>query len=714
MTIGLDFETYSDVDIKRHGLDRYMSDPSFTVLLGCVADQDDIVDVFDFIFDGPNEALSMLRRRLRGEIVSAHNASFERGVLKFLGIDVDQEGIVILDSAVIARAMGAAGKLEAAVPQLLVGREKVELGAHLIQIFCVPTKENKGRPYTMEEIISDMELHEKWLEFRDYCAADAMLSREIVDEYEDQIRAEELLENELVTQRMNDIGWFVDIAAVQEMHRRYKINVTELETSFRFLYDDPANPLNVNSYQQLQKWCAERGVRAKSFDQLHVNKLLLRLRAKLQEPAFLASVQQGDSKACAQTIQYGVVIALLELKQELGGSSLSKLQTILDQVGPGNRLRGQYLHIGAGQSYRTTGRGVQMQNLPRLEEQLGAMEELTLYQDMPWTNAKLARNIRQCFMAENETDLLIVGDFKSIESRGLAYLAGENWKLEAYRQDKDMYKMLATTFQSFGGVEYDQVTKKQRQAGKVGELACGYGAGPQAVADFAEKMGILMSVQEAGEIVHDWRDANPEIVRFWYALDNALHQVVENDQSSYVVLLPHDKGKVIIQKEFTPDSLKKQHPGAQSIKLVVERDGELYLSRFFHGCYMRGRDVCYYKPSELKSGDLWRARMNTPPHAWYKLYGGKLAGILTQSFCREMFFDALRRVDAWTQSVSNVRLIGQFHDEIVLEWTDFMQSTGPAWTMADTVYELDQLMSQTIWTDFPIATDVQSARRYIK
>ena len=119
---------------------------------------------------------------------------------------------------------------------------------------------------------------------------------------------------------------------------------------------------------------------------------------------------------------------MLRTKQVLGGSSLKKLKVILDTVGPDGVLRDQYMHCGAGQSFRTSGRGVQMQNLKRLPPQPRGIAELFDPQQ-DWTNEELAENVRQCFTAHHPQGSLIVGDFSSVESRGLAYLAGEQWKL---------------------------------------------------------------------------------------------------------------------------------------------------------------------------------------------------------------------------------------------------------------------------------------------
>lgn len=702
--LGLDFETFSDVDIKTHGMYRYMESPLFTTLCGVISWPDGRRTTFDFV-QHPHEVqyLKQVLAEQKTEKIVAHNAPFEIAVCQKLELDVPATRFI--DSAVIARGVGAGSKLEAAAPQLL-DMPKLEMGHDLIRLFSIPNKENGGKPFTWQQIIADATLYQKWLDFIEYCGMDAELSRNIGEEYWPDLIPQESRFVRL-TQRMNDTGWYVDQQLVVEMQRRYQENLGSLLDDFHQRMGTDPKTFNVNSYTQLQKWCAARGVRAKSFDKDNVPKLIRQVQRRID------TTPPADPKL----VGYYEVMALLELKRELGGSSLSKLQTILDQTSADGRLRGQYLHIGAGQSYRTSGRGVQMQNLPRLGKVLGDTNELFVG-GPHWTNSQLSQNLRQCFMAEDPSGQLVVGDFSSVESRGLAYLAGEVWKLDAYGKGKDIYKMLATTYQSFGGVAYEDVTKEQRQAGKVGELACGYGAGAGAVQGFAEKMGIDMTEDEAATIVRDWRAGNSAVTRFWKELDTLLHRVMLGERTANLIL-PHG-GEVILTETRTPKSLLAQHPGAKSIELaVIAPGGADWLTRVFHGCYYRGKDVCYYKPSELKGGDVWRARMTTPPHAWYKLYGGKLAGILTQSFCRELFFHSLENFARISRRATNVQLVGQFHDEIVVEWSP-IDSVPPAqryqaWSLDDVLAELNTAMSDPgPWRGFPLAADIKYAHRYIK
>lgn len=696
--IGLDFETYSATDLPTHGLERYVSCPTFQPLLastcGHVGNGGRFYSAFDFVND--DTAVERLSHELYGKTIVAHNADFERRVLRWLGIDLPAKRFI--DSAVVARAAGAGSKLEAAAPQLL-NVDKMEEGRHLIRLFSMPGKyqEENGHGKFDPRIIEDHSF--EWRQFLQYCQLDAKLGLRIAAEYLDRLTEKEL-GYAAVTMEMNDVGWPVDIELVEEMNRRYLENQQLALTDFLQTHDPfvgTEQQLNLNSLKQLKEWCAKRGIRTTSFDEKHVAALQRRIEKKLD------TMSTTDPKY----LSYHEVLALLKTKQILGRSSLKKLRTILDTAVEG-RLKGQYLHCGAGQTLRTSGRSVQMQNLKRLGGQVEDVSVLIDDPDSEWNNEQLAKNIRQVFTASEKGGRLIVGDFSSVESRGLAYLAKESWKLDSYRQGDDLYKVLASKIYN---VPYENVDKGQRQVGKVGELSCGYGAGSGAVLTFAENMGVTMSEGEAQQLVNDWRQANPEIVRFWQLLDEMLHAAVAGAPSR--VLFLHDGLRLQVRSTTTPESLLKQHPGAQSIMLqVMHNDGTVFLRRYFHGCYERGRNVCYYKPSERKTGDLWRQRYMDPKTKqlrFYELYGGKLAGILTQSFCRELFFQSLHNVHDWCQRYESVTLVGQFHDEIVVDWRPHDL------TLAQAKADLERMMSDPgRLKSFPLAAEIKDDYRYTK
>lgn len=697
--IGLDFETYSATDLEKHGLDRYINDPDFTPLIASAVGGGSSgyrFERFDFVHD-----MAGSRRRL-GQIANdcafvAQNAGFEEAVLDWLGIKPTHR---VLDSAVVARAAGAGSKLEAAAPQLL-GIDKLDEGRRLIKLFSVPGKyQEKHGTRAFHTDVIDEHLND-WDLFAKYCDIDAKLGLNIVEDYGGWVISSEHVFAE-ITRKMGRRGWPVDIDTVKEMQRRYLENQEIQLEQFRQQHN--AADLNLNSLKQLKEWCAARGVKATSFDKAHVERLLKRIDKKL------ATMALEDPK----TNGYCQVRDLLHTKQVLGGSSLKKLQTILDTVGEDGRLRDQYLHCGAGQTLRTTGRSVQMQNLKRIGGEPADMDELE-DDEVEWDNTKLAANLRQVFTASHPDGQLLVGDFSSVESRGLGWIAEADWKVTAFRQGKDLYKVLATKI--FPGLAYDAVTKPQRQTGKVGELSCGYGAGPGAVQSFASGMGVELSEGEATKLVGDWRAANPEVVELWKALDDMLHAVVEREElrASHTF---QGTWQVQLRQVAMPISLVRQHPkGAVSVMLrVLDDQGEVFLMRIFHGCYMRGRNVGYYRASERKTGDLWRNHFTDPKTKqtrFYEIYGGKLAGILTQSFCRELFFRTLRRVEEWTEMFPNIEVIGQFHDEIVLDWWPTPYAGGI--TLKQAKADFERIMSDPgIVVGFPLAAEIKSDYRYTK
>lgn len=702
--IGLDFETYSDVDLPKHGLDRYISSPYFLPLIASVAKQGVSGRTYTQryqLFDHRDQRQFQndINHAVRcGVKIVAHNSGFEMAVLGSMNIQLGADNFV--DSAMVARAAGAESKLEVAAPQL-IGMDKLEVGWSLIKLFCMPGpyQEKHNTRAFVPDIVLDHPA--EWDLFGQYCDVDANAGLTIAEQWGHVLTGRELRFQQ-VTQRMNEEGWHVDLDAVQEMQRRYLENQERALEDFRQRHN--AADLNLRSLAQMKKWCADRGVKITSMDEAHVARYRKAIEKKLYASVPLAPVTAAG---------YQQVLDLMSTKQILGGSSLSKLETIMNMTGEDGRLRDQYLHCGAGQTLRTTGRGVQMQNLKRIGDEPADMDELfDDYAD--WDNELMARNLRQVFTAEKPDGFLIVGDFASVESRGLAWLAGAQWKTTAFKENKDLYKVLASSMFS---VPYDAVSKEQRQTGKVGELSCGYGAGPQAVRDFAVGMGVEFEEGEATKLVHDWRNTNPEIVKFWGELDRMMHESLEVTAVTRQYNLP-DGFVLQIGRAQTPKSLwdqaKTEGRDVQSLSLEVWYGGMLFLRRFFHGCYPHGRNVRYYRPTERKTGKLWKDSYRHPKSkqiVHYELYGGKLSGILTQSFCRELFMQALEEVDLWCRQHDELRLVGQFHDEIVVDW----RPSPYGLTLETAKRSLNSRMSDPGEAfSFPLAAEIKHDYRYTK
>lgn len=705
MSVGLDFDTFGTRNLKVVGLDNYINDPEFRVLIAS-AHHGTHVQHWDFVTNRDerrklniqeHEAMLEAFRDYAASLpFVAHNASFERAVIE--RCNLGNPRLVVSDSAVISRALGAGEKLEHAAPQLL-GVDKMPDGARLIQKFSVPQKDG----YVYIDHVEDW-TDEDWADwdlFGKYCNLDAELSFRINLHWGGYIPFTEW-EYERRTQAMNDVGWPVDADLIHRMIEQRDKNLARIEQEFRLTMG--ADDLNFRSTPQLRAWCRERGVNAQSFDEIHVEQLLKRINSRIEK---LYVTGSQAPRIQQQLSNYTNVRYMLRVKQELGGTSLSKLDTILRLMNEDGRLRGQYMHVGAGQTFRASGRGAQLQNLKKLGKVPGDVDGSL----DGWDNGELARNLRQVFLASHTDGQIIVADLKSVESRGLAYIANAEWKLKAFHEGKDMYLVQAA---SMFGIPYELVSPEQRTPGKVGELSCGYGAGDGAIARFAEKMHIAMTEAEAGEVKTKWRDSNPEAVELWRMLDDALHDVVERKHENAVFRVgPDHEWFVILQQEPTPKSLREQMPEAQTMSMSLrDARGNTILKRWFQGCYMDGRDVCYHKPSDLKGGKLWVDIWHKDGKSGrYKLYGGKLTGILIQSFCREIFYRGLDLLYGFFADYSNVRIIGQFHDEIVVEWWP----TPNGLSLDAAMGLMRSAMGNTrLVPGFPLEADVHAAPRYIK
>jgi DNA polymerase bacteriophage-type len=680
--IGLDFETYGSRDLTKVGLHNYVDDPLFQPLVAVAVPPFGVAQVFDFIQDGHDNTVSRLADYLRDVTqIAAHNAGFERAVLKRIGIDIPAEKFT--DTAVIAAYHGAGRSLEAAASQLL-DKPKYAEGMRLIKKFCIPGDYQSDGNLSFNPNIM-IEEEDDWAELIYYCSVDAELSL--------QLCAFPLPVSEqaysVLSMQMNQAGWPIDLSLVDKMQRRYEDNLEQVTE--QFVTDTGELDLNLASSTQLSKWCADRGVRASSFDEEQVLSMLTKLNHRLENNTMTDEKRQ----------QYTEVVAMLRAKRDMGGSSLKKLEVMQRQATPDGRLFDSYLHFGAQATGRTTGRGVQMQNLPRL---FGGGQDVNQLFDplVHWDNRTMGDNLRQVFRATDPAGQLVVGDFSSVESRGLAWQADEKWKLDAYSQGQDLYKVLASRIYE---VDYDSVTKDQRQVGKTGELSCGYGAGPGAVHAFAKNMGVDMTEPEAASLVRDWRAANPNIVEWWQLLQDALlNAVVLGDA---VVNRPW--GYVHITKVDAPRSLKSMGVN-DSLDVTLVAKGLQFVRRI-HGVEQQGRNLTYYKPSERKTGDLWTNQFTDPKTKQtrqFTVYGGKLAGLLTQSLCRELFFQSLQQLDDSLSTAPNATLIGQFHDEIVVEWNPGLYSLDMVIDMMTTA------MTSCPLTGFPLDAEIKSAHRYIK
>ena len=499
-TLSLDLETYSSENLTKCGVYRYTEAPDFEVLLFGYSADGAPVQVVDLT---AGETLPAdVRAALTDPAVTkwAFNAQFERVCLsRYLGYPTGQ----YLDPSswhctmVWAATLGLPLSLEGVGAVLGLEKQKLKEGKDLIRYFCTPAKTKDGsliRHYPTDA-------PEKWSLFKAYNLRDVETEMSIQQKLSKFPVTESEWRNYTLDQQINDRGIMLDRTLVTQAIRcdeRFKRTHMEQARSVTGL-DNPNSPV------QLKAWLAEKGVEAGS----------------LSKAAVADMLEKAE----------GEVELALSLRQELAKSSVKKYTAMQTVVGSDDRARGLIQFYGANRTGRWAGRIIQMQNLPQnhLEDlaearglvRCGDFEGVKmLYEDVLDTLSQL---IRTAFVPQGDRKF-IVADFSAIEARVIAWLAGETWRQKVFADGKDIY--CASASQMFGvPVEKHGINGHLRQKGKIAELALGYGGSVGAL----KAMGALdmgLTEDELPPLVDAWRQANPKIVQFWWAVDRAVMEAV--------------------------------------------------------------------------------------------------------------------------------------------------------------------------------------------
>lgn len=493
----MDFETFGTVDIGKCGSYRYMDDPSFEPLLLSYAMNDDPVKLVDFTHDEdwPEEFLAALHDPAITKI--AWNCAFERNVIyTALGEYTPPEQW--LDVMHVAAQCGLPMSLDAAGKALGLPEEQAKMkeGKTLIRYFCCPckpTKTNGGRERNFPE-----HAPERWKTFCDYCIRDTEAERTIFHMLEQWLPNEDERRFWALDQRINERGVRIDrqlaINAVA-MDERYKEELTAKAVALTGL----ENPKSVS---QVKNWLADQ--EGKSFPSL--NKKVI--------ADVVSQLQSEDARE------------FMALRGELSKSSTAKYQAMLRSMCSDGHSKGCFQFYGANRTGRFAGRLVQFQNMSKnYSPSLAGMRELVrgghysalnaLYDSVSGVLSELVRTA----IIPEEGQRIVVADFSAIEARVTAWFAGEEWRLQTFRNGGDIYCASASQMFHVPVVKHG-INGELRQKGKVAELALGYGGGVNALKAFgADKMG--MSDEEMQETVDLWRESSPKIVELWRALEKA-------------------------------------------------------------------------------------------------------------------------------------------------------------------------------------------------
>lgn len=502
-TLSIDVETYSDVQLPKTGVYRYCESPNFEILLFAYSIDSQPVQVVDLACGEtiPEEIIAALEDDT--VIKWAFNAAFERICLsRFLGYPT---GTYLSPeswrcSMIWAATMGLPLSLEGVGAVLGLEKQKLTEGKDLIKYFCQPcaaTKANGGRTRNRPFHAPD-----KWEAFKRYNIRDVETEMGIQHKLRKFPVPDEVWEEYHIDQEINDRGVRLDMELVSQAIAMDTRSREELTAAMK----DMTSLENPNSVQQMKQWLSNNGIETYSLDKKAVAELLK------DAPDNLADV--------------------LTLRQQLAKSSVRKYQAMEKTVCSDGRARGMFQFYGANRTGRFSGRNIQLQNLPQnhlpdLSEARSLVRrgdfdgvEL-LYEDVPDTLSQL---IRTAFIPR-ENALFYVADFSAIEARVIAWFAGESWRQQVFEKGGDIY--CASASQMFKvPVEKHGINGHLRQKGKIAELALGYGGSVGAL----KAMGALemgLSEDELPALVDAWRQANPRIVEFWWAVDRAVMEAVK-------------------------------------------------------------------------------------------------------------------------------------------------------------------------------------------
>lgn len=625
--LAIDIETYSDVDLINCGVYKYTDSDNFEILLLAYAVDDGETKIVDLACGEklPEEVMEMIRDD--SVIKTAFNANFERTCIsKHLGIKLKPEAWRC--TAVQAAMLALPLSLEGVGVVLGLDKQKMSEGKELIRYFCSPckpTKSNGGRTRNLPE-----DAPEKWELFKSYCIRDVDVEKQIrkklwkypIPEMEQQLYC--------LDQRINDRGIMVDRNLV---NHAIVCDLLYKDTATKRAYElsELENP---NSVSQLKGWLTEKGIEVDSLAKATVEELVDKTEGDVQE--------------------------MLKLRLAMSKTSVKKYEAIDRSVCRENRVHGLLQFFGANRTGRWAGRLVQIHNLPQnhitdLELARGLVSDgryddvEMLYESTPNVLSEL---IRTAFVAKPGCRF-IISDFSAIEARVLAWLAGERWRIEVFQTHGKIYEASAS---AMFHVPIEEITKTSplRQKGKISELALGYGGSVGAMTAMgALKMGL--SEEELPSLVTTWRNANPHITQFWWAVDEAAVKAVRDKKPSRV-------GRVAF--ENTSGILFVTLPSGRKLSYVKPKMG---VNKF-------GREGITYEG--IGESKKWM-RLET--------YGPKLVENIVQATSRDILAEAMLRLEK-----AGFDIVCHVHDEVVLEVPNGISS----------VEEINEIMAvNPEWTD---------------
>lgn len=595
----IDIETYSAADLNKTGVYRYTLEPDFKILLFGYSVDGESVKVVD-LASGEHIPLEITEALLDDAVTkSAFNAMFERVCLSRFLRDAGRlgHGKFLSPSGwhcdmVWSGYMGLPMSLKGAGAVLGLDKQKMEEGKELIKKFCVKGVKPEDSPA-------------EWTLFKEYNKRDVEVEMAIAGRLKNHPVPDSVWEEYWLDQEINDRGILVDVDMVKKAIALDAQAQEQLSRQIREL-TGIANPRSV---VQMKQWLNDNGIEMESLGRKELAKVI----NGLPEPQK----------------------SILRLWQQLVMSAVKKYTAMDAAVCPDGRLRGMFKFYGANRTGRFSGSIVQLQNLYRNDlSDLAHARELVkrgdyetieaLYDSVPEV---LAQCVRTAFIPQPGMKF-VVADFSAIEARVVAWLAGEQWKVDAFAGGKDIYCETASKMFHKPVVKHGE-NGELRQLGKVAELACSYGGSVGALKAFgALENGV--KEEELQPIVDAWRTANSKIVRFWYDVERAAKDAIREK---------------IIGKTH---GLKFECCG-----------GMMYIT------LPSGRNLSYVKPkigiNRFGGESIEYMGMDITKH-WGRVetFAGKLVENCVQAISRDILCHAMNKLRSW-------HICAHVHDELIIE-----------------------------------------------
>ena len=619
-SLSIDLETKSGTDLSKSGVYRYTEDPEFEIQLFGYSVNGGAVSVVDMAC-GEQIPEAVLRAIVDESVIKwAFNAAFERICLSAwlrqyrsdlfcsYSIPADSVGNYLNPaswrcSMIWAAYIGLPLSLEGVGAVLKLQDQKMADGKALIRYFsmpCKPTKANGGRTWNRPHHAPD-----RWATFKAYNKRDVEVEMNIQKALALFPVPESVWKEYHLSEEINDRGIALDRQMVAQAIRLDAKSRDELSVEMQKI----TRLENPNSVTQMKQWLVDHGLEVESLDKKAVRELLK------TAPPELAKV--------------------LELRKQLAKSSVKKYIAMENCVCTDGRCRGMFQFYGANRSGRWAGRLIQLQNLPqnhipdlaqaRSLVRAGDFDLLRLlYEDVPDTLSQL---IRTAFVPKPGFKF-IVSDFSAIEARVIAHLAGETWRTEVFLNNGDIYCASASAMFHVPVVKHGE-NGHLRQKGKIAELALGYGGSVGAL----KAMGALemgLQEEELQPLVAAWRESNPNIVAFWWAVDDAVKAAIRDrtETETHGLRFQYQSGMLFIIL-----------PSGRRLAYVKPKIG---VNKF------GGESVTYDGVGATKK--------------WERIesYGPKFVENIVQAISRDILCYAMR-------TLSHCFICGHIHDELIIE-----------------------------------------------